>query len=49
MGERISKITGKIMSDTFDLSYQKMKKQLPDVLIPDFVKYLSKTYQQRVV
>ncbi len=40
--DRISKVTGKVMSDTLDLSYQRMRKQLPDVLIPDFVRFLSK-------
>lgn len=38
----ISKITGKVMSDSFQGSIDKMAKQLPDVLIPDFVTYLQK-------
>lgn len=41
-GGKISKITGKVMSDSFQGSLEKMSKQLPDVLIPDFVKYLGK-------
>ncbi len=38
----ISKVTGKVMSDSLNGSFEKMKKQLPDVLIPDFVKYMHK-------
>ena len=40
--EKISKITGKIMSDSFQGSIDRMARQLPDVLIPDFVAYLEK-------
>lgn len=39
---KISKITGKVMSDSFQGSIERMAKQLPDVFIPDFVKYLGK-------
>lgn len=39
---KISKITGKIMSDSFGKSFNAMKKQLPDVLIPQFVQFLGK-------
>lgn len=39
---KISKITGKVMSDSLDQSFARMEKQLPDVLIPDFVVYLKK-------
>lgn len=40
--KRISKTTGKEMSDDLNLCYEKMKKQLPDVVIPEFVHYLKK-------
>lgn len=39
---KISKITGKVMSDSFQGSLDRMARQLPDVLIPDFVDYLEK-------
>ena len=39
---KVSKITGKVMSDSFQGSFDRMAKQLPDVLIPDFVNYLQK-------
>ena len=36
-----SKTTGKVMSDTLDVCYQRMRKHLPDVFIPDFVDFIS--------
>ncbi len=40
--KKISKITGKVMSDSLEASIETMKKQLPDILIPDFVKFMYK-------
>ncbi len=40
--ERISKTTGKVMTDSLNWSIDMMKKHLPDVWIPDFIKYMAK-------
>ena len=42
LGGEVSKITGKIMTDILEGSIARMRKQLPDVLIPDFVQYLER-------
>lgn len=39
---KISKTTGKVMSDSLTPSYEKMKQQLPDIFIHDFVDYIDK-------
>ncbi len=46
---KISKTTGKVMSDSLDGSIKKMAKQLPDILIPDFVHYLDKLEEHPAV
>lgn len=41
-GGKISKTTGKVMSDSIQGSVDRMARQLPDILIPDFVEYMEK-------